>query len=71
MKSFTATLIEDENGELILPFPEGFMESLGWEIGDTLTWKDNKDGSFTLEKKVGSTPSDEKGNDQAHGANST
>ena len=68
MKSFTVTVVEDENGELVLPFPDGFMDELGWEIGDTLNWKDNKDGSFTIEKKVGNTPSDEKGNDQGHGA---
>jgi len=48
----TVTLIEDpETGELILPFPEGMCDEMGWEIGDTLTWTSNEDGSFTLSKK--------------------
>jgi len=48
----TVTLIEDpETGELIMPFPEGMCDEMGWEIGDTLTWTANEDGSFTLSKK--------------------
>ena len=51
-KKFTVKLIEDpETGELILPFPDGFCEEMGWDIGDTLDWKDNKDGTYTLTKK--------------------
>jgi hypothetical protein len=47
----TVTLIEDpETGDLIMPFPEGMCDELGWEIGDTLQWKTNEDGSFTLSK---------------------
>ena len=51
-KKFTVTLEEDpESGDLIMPFPEGLCESLGWDIGDTLDWSDNKDGSYSLTKK--------------------
>lgn len=47
----TVTLIEDtETGDLIMPFPEGMCDELGWEIGDTLQWKTNEDGTFTLTK---------------------
>jgi hypothetical protein len=47
----TVTLIEDpETGDLIMPFPEGMCDELGWEIGDTLQWKTNEDGSFSLSK---------------------
>jgi len=47
------TLIEDpETGDLILPFPEGFTDSLGWEIGDTLNWDVRPDGTIILTKKT-------------------
>ena len=48
----TVKLEEDpESGDLIMPFPEGMLEELGWKEGDTLDWKDNNDGSFSLTKK--------------------
>jgi hypothetical protein len=51
--SFTVTVEEDpDSGDLILPFPEGLCEKLGWDIDDTLDWEDNGDGSYTLSKKV-------------------
>ena len=49
---FTVTLEEDpESGDLIMPFPDGLCESLGWDIGDKLDWQDNKDESYSLSKK--------------------
>ena len=49
---FTVTLEEDpESGDLIMPFPDGLCEQLGWDIDDVLDWKDNGDGSFMLTKK--------------------
>lgn len=46
------TLQEDpETGDLILPFPEGMLEEMGWNIGDMLDWKVNDNGTFTLTKK--------------------
>ena len=50
MNNYTATVIEDENGDLILPFPEELLEELGWKIGDKLLWKDNENGTFTIQK---------------------
>jgi len=50
--SWSATLQEDpETGDLILPLPEELMKSQGFSIGDTLKWKDNKDGSYSFMKK--------------------
>jgi hypothetical protein len=50
---WTAHLEEDSNtSDLLLPFPSEMLDQLGWTIGDTLTWTDNKDGSFTISKKV-------------------
>ena len=52
-KTFTVIVEEDpETGDLILPFPEGLCDQLGWNIDDTLNWEPNDDGSFTLSKKV-------------------
>jgi len=48
---YTVQLIEDENGELVLPLPDGLMEKIGWVEGDVLIWKDNKDGSYSMSKK--------------------
>jgi len=51
--SWVATLQEDpETGDLILPLPEDVMKSQGFEIGDVLKWKDNKDGSYSITKKI-------------------
>jgi hypothetical protein len=49
-------LEQDENGELILPLDEKMCKELGWEIGDTILWNDNGDGSFTLTKKEQKSP---------------
>jgi hypothetical protein len=45
------TIEQDEDGELILPLGEEIMQGLDWKIGDTVTWTDNGDGSWTLNKK--------------------
>jgi hypothetical protein len=50
-KSYTLDVQQREDGELYLEFPDEILEEAGWKIGDTLKWKDNGDGSFTLTKK--------------------
>ena len=55
---WTITVEEDpDTGEVILPLPEEMLKLQGWVEGDTLEWKDNGDGSWTLEK-VTSTKSE-------------
>ena len=50
--SYVVKLEEDpETGDLILPLPEKLMEETGWKTGDTLDWKDNGDGTFSMTKK--------------------
>ena len=44
-------LIEDENGDLILPLSDELCAEAGWKIGDTIEWIDNGDGSWTMRKK--------------------
>ena len=50
-KSWTAEVKEDPStGDSILEFPPEMLEEVGWKEGDTLNWKDNENGSFTLTK---------------------
>ena len=44
-------LEQDENGDLILPLGEELCKEVGWEVGDTISWTDNGDGSWTMTKK--------------------
>jgi hypothetical protein len=54
MTTYTAHVEEDpETKELVLVFPEGLMEQVGWNIGDNIQWIDNKNGSWTLKRKEG------------------
>ena len=50
--SWTITLEEadDGSGDLVMPLPQDFLDQQGWKEGDTLDWKDNEDGSWTLSK---------------------
>jgi adenosyl cobinamide kinase/adenosyl cobinamide phosphate guanylyltransferase len=52
MKSAVVTIVTDpETGELILPLDHEIFDETGWEIGDTLEWIDQKNGSWVLRKK--------------------
>lgn len=44
------TLEQDDDGNLVLPLSDEMLEELGWKIGDTINWTDNKDGSWTMSK---------------------
>jgi len=48
---YTVPIQEDSNGDLIIVFPEELMDDLDWNIGDSLMWKQNDDGSWSLEKR--------------------
>jgi bifunctional DNA-binding transcriptional regulator/antitoxin component of YhaV-PrlF toxin-antitoxin module len=46
------TLQEDPTtGELILPLPEEVLDQLGLDIGDTLIWSVESNGSIILSKQ--------------------
>jgi hypothetical protein len=52
MKTWTVTLETDpDTGELILPLSDEMMAGLRWEVGDTVEWIDNHDGSWTIRIK--------------------
>ena len=42
---------EDEQGEKLIELPEDLLAEAGWKEGDELIWSDNKDGSWSLNKK--------------------
>jgi len=48
---YNTIIKEDEHGEFYLELPAELLEYAGWAIGDTIVWKDNKDGTWTLTKK--------------------
>jgi len=50
-KRWTLIVEEDpETGDGILTFPPDLLEAAGWQEGDRIRWKDNQDGSWSLEK---------------------
>ena len=49
---WTMTIEEDpETGDLMLPFSDEMLTSLGWKEGDVLTWTVKTNGSIILSKK--------------------
>ena len=36
------------SGDLILPIPHEIIVEMEWQVGDTLKWVDNKNGTFSL-----------------------
>lgn len=56
---YTIVLEEDpETGDLILPLTDEILAEVGWKIGDTLKWIDNKNGSWTIRKTNEDTQTD-------------
>lgn len=47
----TQIIYDAELDDYILDFGEEMMDQLGWNIGDTIEWIDNGDGSYTLRKQ--------------------
>jgi bifunctional DNA-binding transcriptional regulator/antitoxin component of YhaV-PrlF toxin-antitoxin module len=50
MKSYMTTVEKDEDGELLLTFPDELMDAMDWKLGDVLEWIDNEDGTWTIQK---------------------
>jgi hypothetical protein len=48
----TAKIVEDLDnpGELLLDLGLELCAQLGWQVGDTVEWIDQKDGSWLLQK---------------------
>ena len=44
-----------ENGktkDLFIEFPEEAIDQVGWHEGDILEWVDNKNGTWTIQRKT-------------------
>ena len=48
--TYTTAVEVDDDGEYVITFPQEVLNEVGWEVGTTIQWIDNMDGSFTLEK---------------------
>lgn len=40
-----------EDDELFIQLPKEAIESMGWKEDDVLEWIENKDGSWTIQKR--------------------
>lgn len=51
--SWFIDLVEDPaTGDLMLSLPPEVLDTVGWVSGDILNWKDNGDGSWTIQKNM-------------------
>jgi hypothetical protein len=48
-KIYSKQVFEGEDGERFIDLGD-VTKDLGWKVGDTLLWKDNGDGSWSLSK---------------------
>lgn len=48
---YTVPVKTTEDGEQYIEFPPEAIAAAGWKEGDTIDWKDNGDGSYSLTKK--------------------
>jgi bifunctional DNA-binding transcriptional regulator/antitoxin component of YhaV-PrlF toxin-antitoxin module len=52
LKHWTLEVQKLEDGDEYIEFPKEVLEEVGWQEGDVIEWLDNKDGSWTLRKKL-------------------
>lgn len=45
-------ILEEDGDDLILPLPQELLEELDWKVGDTLTWTEHEEGSWSIRKKT-------------------
>ena len=51
VKSWRVHIQEEEDGNLVLPFPQEMLDEVGWHPGDNLEWVDRGDGTWEIRKK--------------------
>ena len=67
-KRHTLEVKYDSNtGDHYLQFSPDMLAQVGWDFGDTIVWKDNNNGSWTLSKKVDNQTSNTKENGSTDG----
>lgn len=50
-RTYTGTIAEDENGELVLVFSKEFIDEMGWADGDSIIWDVDEDNRVVIVKK--------------------
>lgn len=50
-RTYTGTIAEDENGELVLVFSKEFIDELGWKEGDSIIWDVDELNRVVIVKK--------------------
>mgnify|MGYP003633126761 FL=1 len=45
-----SVIYDEETDEFILPLGNDVCDEVGWQVGDTIKWQDNGDGTYTLTK---------------------
>ena len=55
--------VKEKDGYLYIELPNSLLNKMGWKIGDTIDWKDNKDGTWSLLKIANSPKSKKKKKD--------
>ena len=55
MKITQIEIQEDSLGELFFEMPPSLLKYMGWGVGDSIKFSDNKDGSFSINKVKYST----------------
>ena len=49
--------VKEQDGYQYIELPDSLIKKMGWKIGDTIDWQDNKDGTWSLLKVVTSSKS--------------
>jgi len=50
-----SVIYDEETDDYILPLGNDVCDEMGWQVGDTIKWQDNGDGSYTLTKVTDDT----------------
>jgi hypothetical protein len=48
---WTTRVEEDDDGELLITFPDELMQTMNWQEGDVIVWNIGEDGTISLTKK--------------------
>ena len=50
-----SVIYDEETDDYILPLGNDVCDEIGWQVGDTIKWQDNGNGSYTLTKVTDDT----------------
>jgi hypothetical protein len=45
-----SVIYDEETDDYIVPLGNDVCDEIGWQVGDTIKWQDNGDGTYTLTK---------------------